>query len=294
MGVDDAGDSADAAPHLLGNVEVLDPVVADGAHIDLGGEPKIQDLRRHVGGLEVEHVLRERCRQHPPQFADVVGARCVAVLERDHDHAVVDRDRRAIGEGPVIGARRHPEIVDDQIEVLLRNDLPDLVLDVLEDLLCYLDAGARRRAHVELDHAAIDRRIKITTDKDEYHGAERENESGDDRDDRPAGQQHREQPDIALAQMFEAALEGRVEARKEPVAWHARGAGVLTLQQLADRDRRQGAGQAVGSQHREDDRKAERREQVFCGAFEEDHRREDAADRQGRNQRRHRDFGGAV
>ena len=54
-----------------------------------------------------------------------------------------------------------------------------------------LDAGARRRANVELDHAAVDRRIEIAADKDEHHGAEGEHQDGEDRDDGPAGQQHR-------------------------------------------------------------------------------------------------------
>src|SRR5439155_21274684 len=125
----------------------------------------------------------------------------------DHDHAVIDRDRRAVGERPVIGARRHSEIVDDQIEVLLRNDLTDLVLDALEDLLRHLDTGARRRANVELDHAAINGWIKITADKDEHCGTEGEHEDGEDGYNEPAGQQHCEQPDITFTQMLEAALE---------------------------------------------------------------------------------------
>ena len=232
MSIDNARNGGDTAPQLLGDAEVLDPVIADRAHVDLRGEPEIQDLRRHIGRLEIKQIFRERRRQDLAQFADIIGGRGVAVFEGHHDHAVIDRDRRAVGERPVIGARRHPEIVDDQIEVLFRNDLADLVLDLLEHLLGHLDAGARRRADMELDHAAIDRRIEITADKGEHHGAERENEHGDDRDDGAAGHQHRQQPDIALPQMLEAALEGRVEAREEAATGISRGPAVLlTLQQ---------------------------------------------------------------
>ena len=59
MRVDDAGDLGDAAAQILGNAQILDAIVADGAHVDLRGEPEIQDLRRDVGRLEIEHVRRE-------------------------------------------------------------------------------------------------------------------------------------------------------------------------------------------------------------------------------------------
>ena len=66
------------------------------------------------------------------------------------------------------------------------------------------------------------------------------------------------------------------------------------LQHLADRDRRQGARQAVGGEHREDHGEAERREQIFRRPFEKGHRGEDAADRESRYQCRDGDLGGAM
>ena len=68
----------------------------------------------------------------------------------------------------------------------------------------------------------------------------------------------------------------------------------FALEQQADRDRRQGSRQSVGRQHRKHDGKSERREQVLGRSVEEHHRGEHAADGKRRNQRRHRDFGGAV
>ena len=48
---------------------------------------------------------------------------------------------------------REPEIVDEiRLRFFPRNDLTDLVVDLLEDLLRRLDAGARRRSDMELDH----------------------------------------------------------------------------------------------------------------------------------------------
>ena len=124
------------------NAQVLDPVIADGAHVDLCGKPEIQDLRDHIRRLEIEDLLGKRRRQHLPQLADVVGGGAWPSFSDTMDHAVIDADRRAVREGQIIGARRQTDIVDDQIEVVLGNDLADLVLDRLEDLLGHLDAGA--------------------------------------------------------------------------------------------------------------------------------------------------------
>ena len=59
MSIDDPRNGGVAAAQLLGNAQVLDPVVTDRAHIDLRSQSKIQNLRRHIGGLEVEYVLRK-------------------------------------------------------------------------------------------------------------------------------------------------------------------------------------------------------------------------------------------
>jgi hypothetical protein len=72
------------------------------------------------------------------------------------------------------------------------------------------------------------------------------------------------------------------------------GAVTLALEQQPDRDRRQCARKAVGREHRERDREAEWREQVFCRPFKKNDRSEHAADRQRRDQGRHRYAGGAV
>ena len=50
------GMRGDAALQLLGDAQIVGPVVADGAHVDLRRDAEIQDLRHHVGGLEVEHA----------------------------------------------------------------------------------------------------------------------------------------------------------------------------------------------------------------------------------------------
>ena len=123
----------------------------------------------------------------------------MALLERDHDDAVIDGDRGAVGERPIVGARRHADIVDDQVQIFFRNDLADLVFDRLEVLLGRLDPGARRGAHVKLDHAAVDGRIEIPPHEDEQSAAEGEHDDRKDRDDAPPRQKHSEKGGVALA-----------------------------------------------------------------------------------------------
>ena len=133
MRVGDAGDGGDAALQLLRHAQVRGPVVADGPHIDLRRQAEIEDLRDDVGRLEIERHVGKGGGQHLAQLAHVVGGRRVAVFQRHQDHAVIDADGRAVGEGEIVGARRQADIVDDQLAVALGDDLADLVLDGLED-----------------------------------------------------------------------------------------------------------------------------------------------------------------
>ena len=136
----------------------------------------------------------------------------MAFLERDQDHAVIDADRRAVAEGEIVVARRQADIVDDQLALVLRNDLADLVLDRLEDLLGLLDAGAGRRAHVQLDLAAVDDREEVAADEQEQRAAERQHYGRDHRHDDPASKQRIQHLPIAIAHGLEAALEAGDES----------------------------------------------------------------------------------
>src|SRR6202011_3419933 len=70
MGVGDTWDRRYAAAQLFGNAQVLDPIITDGADVDLRGEAEIQDLGSHICGLEVEQIRRERRRQNFSQLAN--------------------------------------------------------------------------------------------------------------------------------------------------------------------------------------------------------------------------------
>jgi hypothetical protein len=79
-----------------------------------------------------------------------------------------------------------------------------------------------------------------------------------------------QQFDIARAQPLETLLETAVEA-SEPAGPGALGAMAHTLEQQANSNWRQGAGQAVRGKHGKHHREAERCEKVLCGALEKDH-----------------------
>ena len=144
MRVGDAGNGGDALLQLVRHLEIVAAVGADDPHVDLRRQTEIEDLRDDVGGLEIEHDIGKGGRQHLAQLAHVVGGRRVAALQRHHDHPVIGADGRAVGEGEIIGARRQPDIVDDQRAVLIGDDLADLVLDRLEDAFCRSRCASRQ------------------------------------------------------------------------------------------------------------------------------------------------------
>jgi hypothetical protein len=189
-------------------MKIIGAIVTDSPHIDLRGQPEIQDLGDHVGRLKIEGVLREGRRQLSAQFADIVGRGCMPLLERHQDHAVIDADRRAVGKGQIIEARGQADIVDDQLALAGGDDLTDLILDSLEDPLGLLDAGAGGCADMELDLPAVDDWKEVAADKEVHDDAEGEDRPGDDWHNDAAGQQCCEQLSIAVAQsvrtMFKA------------------------------------------------------------------------------------------
>ena len=146
MGVGDAGNGRHAAPQLMRDPQVGGAVAADDASVDLRRQSEIENLGRHVGGLEIEGHRRKGGRQRLAEPAHVIGGRRVSILERHQDHAVVGADGRPVGEGEVVGSLRHPDVVDDEVAISLRNDLADLVFDLLENALRRFDARRRRDA----------------------------------------------------------------------------------------------------------------------------------------------------
>src|ERR1700704_5612922 len=129
----------------------------------------------------------------------MVRGRRMALFQCHEDHTIIDADRRAVGEGQIVCARREPDIVDDQLTLTFRDDLSDLVFHGLEYALGALYPGSGRGADMELDLAAVDDRKEVATYRHQHRGTEHENEDGDDRDDDPSMQQRGKQSDIVVA-----------------------------------------------------------------------------------------------
>ena len=293
MDIGDPRNGRNAPPQLLRHPPVRGAVSADHASVDLRREPEIENLGDHVGGLEIEYVGRKRGWQHFTELTHVICRWRMSLLQRHQDHPVVDVDGRPVGEGEVVRSFRDPEIVDDEIAFPLRDDLADLVFDLLEDALRGFDARVGRGTDVKLDLAAVDRREEVAANKGEHDAAQRKHQRGDDGDDSAPFQEHRERAEIAAAKSLESALEALVKARK-PVARARRCVVMFTLEQQPDDDGRQGPRQRIRRQHGEHHSKPKRREEEFRRPFQEHHRCEHAADRQRRDHGGDRDAGGAV
>src|ERR1700722_3182836 len=251
-------------------------------------------MRYNIGRLEIEYFLGECGRQHLTQFPDVRGGRLVAILERHQDYTIIDSDGRAVSKGPIINARRQSDIVNDKLAIRFWNDFAYLVFDCLEYPFRGFDAGSGGSTNVKLDLASVDQREKISADELEHHRTETDDQDGDDGYDEPLAKQQREEFQVSLAQALEAAVERGGDPREATRGSAGVRMTALSFEQQADRDRRQGPRQSVGSQHRKYHGKSERGEEVFGRPIKEHHRREHTTDGQRRHQRRHRDFCGTV
>ena len=139
-------------------------VDAHHLHVDRGRQAEVEDLAGDVGRLEVEDAVGEPLRQLLPQPGDVVGRRRVLLLEGDQDLAVGVADRAVIDVGPHGERRRQPHVVEDQLPLVRGHDLADHVLDLAEDPLGLLDAGARRRPDVQPELAGVDGREEVVAE----------------------------------------------------------------------------------------------------------------------------------
>ena len=77
------------------------------------------------------------------------------MLERDQDFAVGHAGSRAVAEGQAVTAIGQADVVDDEVDVLFRHQAPDLGLDGAEIAFRFLDARARRGAHVQPELAGV-------------------------------------------------------------------------------------------------------------------------------------------
>src|SRR5439155_8002143 len=122
---------------------------------------------------------------------------------------------RAVGEREVVGLLRYANVINHKVDLVRRNNFTNLVLDVVKDALSSFDAGRRRGADVELDLSSINRGEEIAADHREHHASQHKHQRGDDRDDEPPLEQHREDTHVPPAKQLESALEALVQPRED-------------------------------------------------------------------------------
>src|SRR5262249_4431699 len=197
-------------------------------------------------------------------------------------------------ERKVVHTLWYPDVVDNEVSLSLGNNLPNLVLDRLENGFGRFDSGASGCANVKLDLPSVDGRKEIAAGRHQHDGSQCDDQDGGHRDDEPPRKQQPEHTDVTFAQALEAAFEGPMDAGKEAARSAIGGTVTLAFEKEADGDRRQCPRQAVGCQHCEYDGVSEWSEQEFGRSLEEHHRREYAADGERRDQGRDGDAGGPL
>jgi hypothetical protein len=138
---------------------------------------------------------------------------------------IVDRE--------IVGARRQSDVVNDHRTFAFRNDFPNFVLDHLEDALRGFDTRSGRGAQVELDLATVDQRKEVATDKRQHDSAEGKHHRGDNRQRETLAQQLPQKPNVILAHVLEATLEGRLQSGQATGGGSCR-ASMNALEEQAD------------------------------------------------------------
>ena len=149
------------ASSALAYFRLAGEIVADDLHVDRRGHAEIQDLADHVGRQEGEGGARELPRQLLAHGLDVVRRRRVVRLQADQDVGILDPDRPRIVVGHVDAADAEPDVVDDAIQFIGRDDPVDRLADPVGELGGLLDPGAGLRPHMDLDLPAIDAREEV-------------------------------------------------------------------------------------------------------------------------------------
>ncbi len=265
---------------------VLLEVEAGDLHVDRRGEAEIQNLSDDVRRLRVDVHLREVGSHALANRLHVVSGRAMAGLQCDQHVCVLRAEAVGLVEGEVVRLRE-PDVVADAVELVRRHDLADRLLDVVDEPLGLLDTRAGRRAEMEPHHAGVDRREEVAAD-DEQQEPRREHHRRDDGEKEPASHHDAsERAPIRLAHPFETRIEAARETRERAVAGvHLR----IFRQQVVCHRRHERPRQQVREQHRVHDRERERQEEVLGDAAEEHDRREDDADGERADERRHRDL----
>ena len=152
----------DPLRHLVVLVVLLDrPADLD---VDRGGQTEIEDLAHDVRRLGEEPQIGESPRQLLAERLEVLRRRTMRRLHRHQDLPVRRPDGHVVAQGEV-DVVRQADVVGDHRQLVGRDHLADVVLDLLEIDFCLFDPGAGRRAHVQSELAGVHRREEVAADE---------------------------------------------------------------------------------------------------------------------------------
>ncbi len=297
--IDRAGNSGYAFAKAAGDL-VVAGIVALYLHVNGRGQPEVEDLRHHVGWLEEEGEVGKLLLQLLPHLLHVLfGGTMMLRVECDQHLAIGAADGRAIAEGVVEGLRCKSDVVHNQIDLVDRNDLANLVFDFAELNFGSLDARAGLCPDMQLDLTGVDRGEEVPADKRQQqecrgHDRNRCNQR------RLAMMQHSaERIGIPLLHPEVALVEAIVDSAEDGA--FRRYAGIEVRRAFEAMLGAQHEFTSTGTSVRESTydasmanttASAHRGEEELRRSGEEDHRDEDDTDSERRDQGRRRDLGG--
>ena len=178
-------------------------------------------------------------------------------VERNADFTVSGTDRRRVAQGQ-IEIHRQSNVLDYQVNLVLRNHAPDHIFNLVEHLLRVLDACANRGTNVEAELAGVYLWEKIFAKKWRYEN-ERENHDRHHYPDHETCVVKRPlQPrGVKAPQLLEPTVKSFVDAEEPISGWRLEFIRVLLVVLILEQEIHHGwndrAGQKVGSQHGKDD-----------------------------------------
>ena len=207
------------------------------------------------------------------------------------DVAILGADDAGVVIGQVDAAWRQADVVDQGADFIGRNDATDRVLDRGKAHCGFLHPGAGRHPGMQQDLAAVDRGEEVAAQ--EWQQGKRCQHKGHEAQHkpRPMAQSQLEQIEVTIAEALEAQLKGALEMHQRVAGWRQGrfgamhvGMGCMRAQQVFRHRRHQGARKHERAGHREHHRFGHRHEQEARYALQEEHRHENDADAQQRDE----------
>jgi hypothetical protein len=300
MDVDSAGHDSHCALDLLGKTISGDRIAGHDLHINGRGDAEIQDLIRHVGGLKEKDFVREALPESTPQHAlDLHRGTVAFLIEGDQDFAVGRADGCIIAPCQGERRRRQADVIRNPGDLAWLERLAYGGLDRAENPLGFLDARAFRGAHMEAKLARIDVREEVGSNHEDQAQRGKHQQGIDAAHARAMVQAPAEHSAVPGPHFFEPRIEFVMRVPDETfgvgqpflasrVNIHFRAQHVM--HHCGDQRTRE----EIRHQHGEGHRECERCEEKFRRTCQQQHRNEDNADGEGRDERGQRDLLSAI